>query len=72
MEWFWWLLVFFVIVLWLVTLFDIFRQWGSRSLGKSIAWLVAVLIFPVLGTIVYFIANNAGGGAAPREPLERL
>lgn len=73
MAWFWWLLIAFVVVLWLVTLFDIFRQWGSRSLGKSIAWLVAVLVFPVLGTIVYFIVQNAGAGeGAPREPLERL
>jgi uncharacterized membrane protein YbhN (UPF0104 family) len=76
MEWFWLLLVMFVIVIWVVTLVDIFRQWGSRPGVKTAAWLVAILVFPVLGSIVYFIANNAGGGAggegAPREPLERL
>jgi hypothetical protein len=73
MDWFWWLLGFFVIVLWVAALFDIFRQWGSRSGGKTAAWIIAVLVFPVFGAIAYFIVNNAGGGAgAPREPLERL
>ncbi len=65
-----------MIVLWVAALFDIFRQWGSRSGGKTAAWIIAVLVFPVFGAIAYFIVNNAGGGAgdagAPREPLERL
>jgi Phospholipase_D-nuclease N-terminal len=76
MDWFWWLLVIFVVILWVVALFDIFRQWGSRSGGKTAAWIIAILVFPVFGAIAYFIVNNAGGGAggegAPREPLERL
>jgi Phospholipase_D-nuclease N-terminal len=54
----WWLLVMFVIAVWAVTLLDIFRRWNSRSVGTSVAWLVAILIFPVVGTIVYFIVND--------------
>jgi hypothetical protein len=73
MEWFWWLLGLLVIVLWVVALVDIFRQWGSRSGGKTAAWIIAILVFPVFGAIAYFIVANAGGGeAAPREPMERL
>jgi hypothetical protein len=69
----WWLLVMFVVVLWVVTLFDIFRNWGSRPVGKSIAWLIAVLVFPVLGTIVYFIVQNSSGTtSAPRDPVKGL
>ena len=73
MDWFWWLLVFFVVILWVAALFDIFRQWGSRSGGKTAAWIIAILVFPVLGAVAYFIVANAGSGAgAPREPMERL
>jgi hypothetical protein len=34
MAWFWWLLVMLVAVLWVVTIFDIFRNWGSRPVVK--------------------------------------
>ena len=57
----WWLLVAFVIAVWAVTLFDIIKHWGDRQLGKSIAWLVAIIIFPVLGTIVYFVVHDVRG-----------
>ena len=57
----WWLLVMFVIAVWAVTLFDIIRHWGERQLGKSIAWLVAIIIFPVVGAIVYFVVHDVRG-----------
>jgi len=62
----WWLLVMFVIAVWAVTLSDIFRHWSDRSVGTSVAWLIAILIFPVVGTIVYFIVNAVLGPR--REP----
>ena len=69
----WWLLVMFIAVLWVVTLFDIFRNWSSRSVGKSIAWIIAVIVFPVVGTIVYFIVQNSSGTtSAPRDPVQGL
>jgi hypothetical protein len=57
----WWILVMLVIAVWAVTLLDIFRRWSSRSLGASVAWLIAILIFPVVGTIVYFVVNDVRG-----------
>ena len=57
----WWLLVMFVVAVWAVTLFDIIKHWGERQLGRSIAWLVAIIIFPVVGTIVYFVVNDVRG-----------
>ncbi|HET8873202.1 MAG TPA: PLDc N-terminal domain-containing protein [Gaiellaceae bacterium] len=54
----WWLLVMFVVAVWAVTLFDIFRRWNARSTGTSVAWLIAIIIFPVVGTIVYFVVND--------------
>lgn len=65
MDVIYWLLVILVIAVWVVTLMDIFRRWGDRPTGKSVAWLLAVLIFPLVGTIVYFIVNDVRG--APRE-----
>ena len=57
----WWLLVMFVVAVWAVTLFDIFRRWNARSTGASVAWLIAVIIFPIVGTIVYFFVNDVRG-----------
>jgi hypothetical protein len=68
MAWFWWLLWFFVVVLWIVALVDIIRRRHSRTAGKTAAWAIAVLVFPIVGTIVYFLVNGAGGEGAPRDP----
>ena len=67
MDLLWWLLVILVVAVWVVNLLDIFRRWGTRSTGKSIAWLIAVLVFPILGTIAYFIVNDVRG--ARRETV---
>jgi hypothetical protein len=67
MAWFWWLLVVLILVLWIATIVDIVRRRHSRSAGRTVAWIVAVIIFPVLGTIAYFLVNGAGGPVAPRD-----
>jgi hypothetical protein len=67
MAWFWWLLVALIVVLWVATIVDIVRRRHSRSGGRTAAWIVAVLVFPVLGTIAYFLVNGAGGPVAPRD-----
>jgi hypothetical protein len=51
----------FVVAVWAVTLLDIFRRWNARSTGTSVAWLIAIIIFPVVGTIVYFVVNDLRG-----------
>lgn len=58
MDVIYWLLVILVLAVWVVTLMDIFRKWGDRPTGKSVAWLIAVLLFPLVGTIVYFVVND--------------
>jgi hypothetical protein len=69
MAWFWWLLWFFIVVLWVVAIVDIIRRRHSRSGGKTAAWVIAVLVFPVVGTIVYFLVNGVSDEAgAPRDP----
>jgi hypothetical protein len=67
MDLLWWLLGILVVGVWVVTLLDISRHWGDRPTGKSVAWLVAILVFPVVGTIAYFIVNDVRGPR--REPV---
>lgn len=63
----WWFLVIMIAVIWIATIVDIVRRRHSRSAGKTAAWIVAVLIFPVVGSVIYFLVNGAGGPAAPRD-----
>jgi hypothetical protein len=67
MAWFWWLLGILIVVLWVATIVDIIRRRHSRSGGKTAAWILIVLIFPIVGTIIYFLVNGVGGPVAPRD-----
>ncbi len=51
-----------LIVLWIATLVDVFRRSDLSVLAMAI-WTVAIIIFPVIGTVVYMVA---------RPPAERL
>ena len=67
MAWFWWLLGIFVVVLWIFTIVNIIQRRHERSAGKTAAWIIIILVFPVLGTIVYFLVNGASGPVVPRD-----
>ncbi|HEY7706251.1 MAG TPA: PLDc N-terminal domain-containing protein [Gaiellaceae bacterium] len=67
MAWFWWLLMIIIAVIWVVTLVDIIRRRHSRSGAKTAAWILVILIFPVLGSILYFLVNGAAEPGAPRD-----
>ena len=54
-----------VLILWIVALVNIVKRRHDRSTGTTAAWLIIVLIFPIIGTIAYFIANGVGGPAGP-------
>ena len=69
MSWIWPILAILVVAMWVFALIDIVRRRHSMSGGKIAAWIIAILVFPVAGTIVYFIVNGAGGpSGAPRDP----
>ncbi|HEY7198368.1 MAG TPA: PLDc N-terminal domain-containing protein [Gaiellaceae bacterium] len=73
MGWFWWLLGVIVVILWVATIVDIIRRRHSMSPVAIAAWLIIVLVFPVLGTIIYFLGRGAAGSTAagtrsPRQP----
>lgn len=65
---FWTILYIFVFILWLMILFrviwDIFRSHDLSGLAKA-AWLLFILILPLLGVLVYLIAR--GGSMHERD-----
>jgi hypothetical protein len=69
MAWFWWLLGVIVIVMWIAALVNIIGRRHAMSGGKLAAWLIVILVFPVVGSIVYFLVN---GAASSREGAETL
>jgi hypothetical protein len=83
LDLFWSLLWFFMFVIWIWLLFtifaDIFRSEMS-GLGKA-AWVLFVIVVPLLGVLVYLIAHGsdmqdramkakAGQGAAEAEYIQ--
>jgi hypothetical protein len=67
MAWFWWLLGVFVVVIWIFTVVDIIRRRHERTGVKTAAWILLVIILPVIGSLTYFLVNGAPGGSAPRD-----
>ncbi len=54
MDWLW-LLGTVTAIAWIVAIVDMVRRRNSRSRGQFGAWLLIVIILPVLGTILYFV-----------------
>jgi ABC-type multidrug transport system fused ATPase/permease subunit len=60
MEFWHWLVIFFIYIplvfIWVFTLFDIFGRVGMSGWAKAL-WVILVLILPLLGMLIYFIAR---------------
>jgi hypothetical protein len=54
MDWLWFL-GFVAAVAWIVAIVDMVRRRGSLSRGQLAAWVLIVIILPVLGTILYWV-----------------
>ncbi len=54
MDWLW-LLGTVAAIAWVVAIVDMVRRRASLSRGQLGAWLLVVIILPVLGTILYFV-----------------
>ena len=71
MAWFWWLIVAVVVVLWIAALVDIIRRRHAMPGVKLFTWLILIVVFPVLGAIVYFIVHGAGPAMPTPADAER-
>jgi Phospholipase_D-nuclease N-terminal len=59
-----------VVIVWLIGVVDIFRR--RLSVMHTIAWLLIVLILPLLGTILYWVLRQPEPGELERtEAAER-
>ena len=54
MDWLW-LLGIVATSAWIVAIVDMVRRRASLSRGQVAAWLLVVIIVPVIGTILYFV-----------------
>ena len=57
MDWLWFLGVVAVIA-WLVAIVDMIRRRRQLSRGQFAAWILIVILLPVLGTILYFVLGR--------------
>jgi hypothetical protein len=58
MDSFWWLVGVVAAVAWAVALVDIVRRRSTLRRGQLAAWVLIVIILPVLGTILYFVMRR--------------
>ena len=70
-DFFWSILIIFFMLIYVIMLFqvvvDVFRR-DDASGGKKALWLIFLLVTPLLGLLVYMIAN--GDGMARRNLKE--
>ena len=59
-EFFFLMLIYVPItVLWIVSIVDVFHRPDLSGVGKA-AWIVLLLVLPVLGAIIYLVARPSG------------
>jgi hypothetical protein len=68
MSWIWPILAILVVAMWAFALVDIVRRRHEMSGARIVAWVIAIFVFPVLGTIVYYLVHAGGRSGAPRDP----
>jgi hypothetical protein len=70
MWWIWSGVSIVVVIIWVVTLWDVFRR-ADLSAGAKVGWSIAIIVLPVLATIVYVIARPSSvdyRSSAPATP----
>jgi hypothetical protein len=58
-----------LMLIWATSILDIFRRDDIGGVRKAL-WLVAVILLPLLGTLIYLIARPAGATRSEREVLD--
>ena len=63
-----WITVFCLVALvWVLSVVDIVRQHYSGS--TTAAWIVLVLVLPIVGSIIYWLVRKPGRGEAEQQYL---
>jgi hypothetical protein len=56
-----------LVLIWLLTLVDVVRRHDLRASSKAL-WILATLVVPVIGPIVYFVVRPEGATEAGSPP----
>jgi hypothetical protein len=56
-DWLWWLGAV-AIVAWVVAVVDMVRRRAELRRGQLAAWILIVILLPVLGTVLYFAVGR--------------
>jgi hypothetical protein len=58
-----------LLLVWGTSIVDIFRRDDMGGVGKA-AWLVVVILLPLVGTLIYLIVRRPGATAQEREIMD--
>jgi hypothetical protein len=53
---FWTLIVICVVIIWVITLIDLFRR--HLGAGPTAGWLIIVILLPFVGAVAYWIVRK--------------
>ena len=62
MGFIWWTIGVVVVIIWCITLFDIVRS--RLGAGRTAAWVLLVLILPIVGSVIYWFMREPEPGEA--------
>jgi hypothetical protein len=63
-DWLWWLGAV-AIVAWVVAVVDMVRRRAELRRGQLAAWILIVILLPVLGTVLYFAVGRRPARSVP-------
>jgi Phospholipase_D-nuclease N-terminal len=47
-----------VVVLWAIALVDLFRRWSELDRRQHSAWLLLIVLVPIVGSILYLASRS--------------
>jgi hypothetical protein len=54
-----------VIVLWVIALVDLFRRWNELDRRQHSAWLLLIVLLPIVGSLLYLTQRPGSRGEHP-------
>ena len=64
MSFIWWIVAVAVVIVWVISLVDIFRR--RLDAGRTAAWVLLVIILPLVGSLIYWALRKPEADDAQR------
>ena len=62
----WWIISVAVVIVWVLTIFDLFR-WHLGA-GTTVAWLLLIIILPFIGAAIYWLVRRPDPATSSTPP----